>query len=83
MKPSGVPLVCPAPWVTNLSHIFEDSFAYNFWEQLSQKVEIISYDKHGCGQSDRNRQDFSLESELSDLETVIASLKLDKFYILI
>jgi len=78
----GVPLVCPAPWVTSLSHIFEDSFAYNFWEQLSQKVEIILYDKHGCGQSDRNRQDFSLESELLDLETVIHSLKLDKFHIL-
>ena len=78
----GVPLVCPAPWVTSLSCILEDSFAHNFWEQLSQKVEIILYDKHGCGQSDRNRQDFSLESELSDLETVIHSLKLDKFHIL-
>ena len=49
----GVPLVCPAAWVTSLSYIFEDSFAYNFWERLLQKVEIIAYDKHGCGQSDR------------------------------
>jgi len=78
----GFPLVCPAPWVTSLSYILEDSYAHNFWAELSQKVEIISYDKHGCGQSDRNRQDFSLESELSDLETVIHSLKLDKFHIL-
>jgi len=78
----GVPLVCPAPWVTSLSHILEDSFARNFWERLSQKVEIISYDKHGCGQSDRNRKDFSLESEILDLETLIHSLKLDKFYLL-
>jgi len=78
----GIPLVCPAPWVTSLSYILEDSFAHSFWEQLSQKVEIILYDKHGCGQSDRNRQDFSLESELSDLETVIHSLNLDKFHLL-
>jgi len=78
----GVPLVCPAPWVTSLSHILEDPFARNFWEQLSQRVEIISYDKHGCGQSDRNRKDFSLESEILDLETIIHSLKLEKFYLL-
>ena len=78
----GVPLVCPAPWVTSLSHILEDSFARNFWERLSKKVEIISYDKHGCGQSDRNRKDFSPESELADLEALIHSLNLEKFHIL-
>jgi adenylate cyclase len=78
----GAPLVCPAPWVTSLSHILEDPIAHKFWTQLAQEVEIISYDKHGCGQSDRNRRDFSPDSEILDLETIISLLRLEKFYLL-
>ena len=78
----GAPLVCPAPWVTSLSHILEDPFAQEFWRRLAQEVEIISYDKHGCGQSDRNRKDFSPDSELLDLEALINFLKLEKFNLL-
>jgi len=78
----GPPLVCPAPWVTSLSHILEEPFAHKFWSQLAQEVEIISYDKHGCGQSDRNRRDFSPDSELLDLEAIISLLRLEKFYLL-
>jgi pimeloyl-ACP methyl ester carboxylesterase len=78
----GHPLVCPAPWVTSLSYIFEDPFAKQFWGRLAQGVKVISYDKHGCGQSDRNRKDFTLETELLDLETVIDHLGLDEFNLL-
>jgi len=78
----GQPLVCPSSWVTSLSYIFEDPFAKQFWGQLAQEVMIISYDKHGCGQSDRNRKDFTLETELLDLETVINHLGLKEFNLL-
>jgi len=78
----GQPLVCPAPWVTSLSYIFEDPFAKQFWGRLAQGVKVISYDKHGCGQSDRNRKDFTLETELLDLETVISHLGLAEFNLL-
>jgi class 3 adenylate cyclase/pimeloyl-ACP methyl ester carboxylesterase len=78
----GQPLVCPAPWVTSLSYIFEDHFAKQFWTQLARKVLVISYDKHGCGQSDRDRKDFTLETELLDLETVIGHLGLERFSLL-
>jgi len=78
----GQPLVCPAPWVTSLSFILEDSFASQFWEKLASKVMIVLYDKHGCGQSDRDRENFTLESELLDLETVIGHLGLEQFNLL-
>jgi len=78
----GQPLVCPSPWVTSLSYTFEDPFAKQFWGQLAQEVMVISYDKHGCGQSDRNRKDFTLETELLDLETVINHLGLKEFNLL-
>jgi len=78
----GQPLVCPSSWVTSLSYIFEDQFAQQFWGQLAQKVTVVSYDKHGCGQSDRDRKDFTLETEFLDLDTVISHLGLDKFSLL-
>ena len=75
-------MVCPSSWVTSLSYIFEDQFAQQFWGQLAQKVTVVSYDKHGCGQSDRDRKDFTLETEFLDLDTVISHLGLDKFSLL-
>ena len=76
---SGEPLVFVPAWITSLSYIIEDQFANRFWEKLSQEVTVILYDKHGCGQSDRDRKAFTLEAELLDLKTVINHLDLNKF----
>ncbi len=78
----GPPLVCPAPWVTSLSYVLEDPFAKRFWEGLSRGMTLILYDKHGCGESDRDRSDFTLDAELADLSTVITHLKLERFSLL-
>ena len=40
---------------------------------------VVFYDKHGCGQSDKDREEFALESELFDLETVTNQLDLEQF----
>ncbi|MGD2187058.1 MAG: adenylate/guanylate cyclase domain-containing protein [Desulfobacterales bacterium] len=50
-----------------------------FLKRLSQHLMVIFYDKHGCGQSDRNRTEFTLESELLDLETVVDHIGFEKF----
>ncbi len=78
----GKPLVIPPPWTTSLRFAIEDPFMNQFLEQLAQKVMVVFYDKHGCGQSDRDREEFTLESELLDLETVVNHLGLDKFNLL-
>ncbi len=75
----GRPLVYPPPWVTSLSFFLEDPFLNQFLGQLAQEVMVISYDKHGCGQSDRDRKEFTLEAELLDLETVVDHLGLEQF----
>ena len=54
----GQPLVMPPPWVTSLAFVLEDPFSNQFIEQLARKSMVIYYDKHGCGQSDRNRKEF-------------------------
>jgi len=73
----GSPLVVAPPWVSNLSLSFDDPFFMTFWEEISKFCTIVLYDKHGCGQSDRDRKVFDAESELLDLRTVIECLQLD------
>jgi class 3 adenylate cyclase len=75
----GQPMVFAPPWVTSLAFVFEDPFLNHFVEQLAQKLRVVFYDKHGCGQSDRDRNEFTLESELLDLETVVDHLGLGEF----
>ena len=75
----GQPLVISPAWVTSLRHILEDPFMNHFIAQLAKRVMVVFYDKHGCGQSDRDRKEFTLESELFDLETVVNELGLEKF----
>lgn len=77
----GSPLIMPPPWVTSLSFALEDPFMNQFLERLAQNMQVIFYDKHGCGQSDRYRKEFTLESELFDLETVVDHLGFEEFNI--
>lgn len=77
----GPTLICPQGWVTNLLLYYEDPLIQKFYETLAEEYSIVSYDRHGCGQSDRNRTNFTLEDELLDLETVVDTLNLSKLSI--
>jgi class 3 adenylate cyclase/pimeloyl-ACP methyl ester carboxylesterase len=76
---AGQPLVFTPPWVTSLDFLFEDSFSKQFVENLARKLMVVIYDKHGCGQSDKNRKIFTLDTELLDLEAVVDHLGLREF----
>jgi len=49
-----------------------------FCEKLAQYHTLVHYDRTGTGLSDRNRTDFSLDSDLRDIEAVIVHLKLKR-----
>jgi len=76
---AGMPFVYPAPWVSNIAFFLEDQTIKAFWERIARYFTVIFYDKYGCGQSDRNRTEFTLESELFDLETVIEHIGVEEF----
>ena len=78
---SGPGFVHVSPWVTDLGYYFEDEHISRFWQELANDFTIVIYDKHGCGQSDRDRTQFTLEGELQSLETVIEYAGLEKFTI--
>jgi pimeloyl-ACP methyl ester carboxylesterase len=71
----GPALVVPPGWVTNLERRGANPDARAFLEKIAHHHTIVGYDKRGCGLSDRNRTDFSMDSEVRDLEAVIDHLK--------
>jgi len=69
-------------WISHLEHQLEPPAVQSFMEKITRHHSLVTYDKHGCGLSERNRTDFSLESELQGLEVIVDHLKLKRFALL-
>jgi class 3 adenylate cyclase len=50
-----------------------------FFDQLAANWSVVQFDPRGSGLSDRNVEDFSLETRLLDLEAVVQRLRLESF----
>jgi pimeloyl-ACP methyl ester carboxylesterase len=69
-----------APWAPcHLGVEWEEPRVRDFWEAIGRHHLVIRYDKHGCGLSDRNRSDFSLDSEVRPIEAIVKELGLASF----
>jgi pimeloyl-ACP methyl ester carboxylesterase len=49
------------------------------FELLTQRFRVIWYDSRGCGLSDRDAIDFSMDAMIRDLEAVVAACGIDRF----
>ena len=80
---SGIPLVKAATWLTHLEYDL-DSPVWRHWIAfLSSHFRFVRYDERGCGMSDWDIRDLSLERRVLDLETVIDVAGLtDRFVLL-
>jgi pimeloyl-ACP methyl ester carboxylesterase/tRNA A-37 threonylcarbamoyl transferase component Bud32 len=79
---SGPPLVKAANW---LSHLEVDgkSPVWRHWiRELSRYHTLVRYDERGCGLSDWNVDEFSLDAWVRDLEAVVDALELERFPLL-
>ncbi len=74
----GSALVVPPAWVSHQELIWQQPEYRHFWGRLASHHTLVCYDRPGTGLSDRNRTEFSLDSDLQDLETVIDHLKLKR-----
>jgi class 3 adenylate cyclase/pimeloyl-ACP methyl ester carboxylesterase len=79
MVGQGPFLVIPPGWVSHLQLQWEHPSARDYLEKGTRNQTFLFYDKHGCGLSERNRTEFTLESEVRPLEAVIDHLKLKRF----
>ena len=78
----GYPIVRAAHYLSHLEFDFESPVHRHWIRELSRNNTYVRYDERGCGLSDWNPRDFSFESWVTDLETVVDQLGLEKFALL-
>ncbi|HEY6025078.1 MAG TPA: alpha/beta fold hydrolase [Pseudolabrys sp.] len=78
----GLPVVKTGTWLTNVERDWQSPLWSPFFSRLSSQFQLIRYDPRGCGLSDWNVPEISFESFVSDLETVVDSLGLERFALL-
>lgn len=68
----GRPLLRVATWLTHLTF---DRDVYQHWlQELGADRPYVRYDMRGCGLSDRDVADLSLDAKVADLEAVIDAI---------
>lgn len=75
----GPPLVKAANWLSHLEFDWRSPVWRHWIEELSRDHMLVRYDERGCGLSDWDVKEFSLESWVRDLETVVDTLRLERF----
>jgi pimeloyl-ACP methyl ester carboxylesterase/DNA-binding CsgD family transcriptional regulator len=78
----GPPLVRTSTWLTHLEFDWQSPVWRHWLDGLGASHTMVRYDERGCGLSDRDVSDFSLDARVSDLEAVIAAAGLERFALL-
>jgi pimeloyl-ACP methyl ester carboxylesterase/DNA-binding winged helix-turn-helix (wHTH) protein len=79
---SGPPLVKAANWLTHLDLEWSSPIWAHWIDGLARHHRLVRYDERGCGLSDWEVADFSLEAWVNDLELVVDAAGLDQFPLL-
>jgi pimeloyl-ACP methyl ester carboxylesterase/DNA-binding CsgD family transcriptional regulator len=79
---SGSPLVRVATWLTDLELDWESPLWRHWLDRLGERHTVVRYDERGCGLSDTNVGDPSVEMWVGDLETVVDAVGLERFALL-
>jgi len=79
---TGPPLAKAANWLSHIEHEW-DSPVWKHWiHAISQRHRLVRWDERGCGLSDWNVEDLSLETFVRDQETVVEAAGLERFALL-
>jgi pimeloyl-ACP methyl ester carboxylesterase len=76
---SGPPLVRAAHWLSHLDHERHCPLWGPWALLLARRHALVRYDGRGCGLSDRDAADFSLDRCVEDLEAVVETCKIGRF----
>lgn len=78
----GMPVIKAATWLSHLQYDRDSPVWGHLVRELSRQFTYVRYDERGCGMSDWDVADLSFASWLSDLETVVGALRLERFALL-
>ncbi|HLF10787.1 MAG TPA: alpha/beta fold hydrolase [Gammaproteobacteria bacterium] len=79
---SGPPLVKAANWLSHLEFDWQSPVWRHWFSFLSSRHRLVRYDERGCGLSDWTCDDLSLDRQVADLESVVATVGLERFPLL-
>lgn len=79
---TGYPLVKAANYLTHVEYDWKSPVWRHWLTDLSENYRLIRYDERGCGLSDWDVDEFSMEVWVRDLETVVDTLGLERFALL-
>ena len=79
---SGPPLVRVATWLSHLELDWESPVWRHWLKGLGEQHTFVRYDERGCGLSDTEIGDPSVEVWVGDLETVVDAVGLERFALL-
>jgi pimeloyl-ACP methyl ester carboxylesterase/DNA-binding CsgD family transcriptional regulator len=79
---SGPPLVKAANWLSHLEYDWNSPVWRHWLTALSEHQTYVRYDQRGCGLSDWDTGNFSLEAWVRDLEAVVDAIGLQRFPLL-
>lgn len=79
---TGPPLVKAANWLTHLEFDWDSPVWKHWLDELGRGHLLVRYDERGCGLSDRDADDLSLDAHVSDFAAVVDAAGLDRFAVL-
>jgi pimeloyl-ACP methyl ester carboxylesterase/DNA-binding CsgD family transcriptional regulator len=80
---NGPALVKASNWLTHLEHEPESPLWRHWIRFFAEHFRFIRYDERGCGMSDRDVAEVSLERSVQDLEAVIAAARPEEPFVLL
>jgi pimeloyl-ACP methyl ester carboxylesterase/DNA-binding CsgD family transcriptional regulator len=78
----GPPIVRAATWLTHLEYDWASPVWRHWLGALTEGHTLVRYDERGCGLSDREVGDLSVDTWVTDLETVVDATGIDRFALL-
>ena len=79
---NGPPLVKAANWLSHLEFDWRSPVWRHWTEELSRDHTLVKYDERGSGLSDWDVEDFSFDSWVRDLESVVEAAGLSRVALL-
>jgi pimeloyl-ACP methyl ester carboxylesterase/DNA-binding CsgD family transcriptional regulator len=79
---SGPPIIRASTWLTHLEFDWESPIWRHWLDALGQGHTVVRYDQRGCGLSDRDVENLSLDAFVGDLEAVVDATGADRFALL-
>jgi pimeloyl-ACP methyl ester carboxylesterase/DNA-binding CsgD family transcriptional regulator len=75
----GPPLVRAGTWLTHVHHDWESPIWAHWLRFMSERHTLVRYDPRGCGLSQTDVGEITLEDWVADLEAVVDRLELESF----